>query len=404
MYALLAWRNLWRNKRRTAITLAAIVFAVLFATVMRSMQLGSYDNMIDNTVRYYTGFAQIHKKGYWNEQSLENSMVIDSALIRQALQSSSVSDLIPRLESFALASNGMRTMGIMVTGIEPEKERLLTHLDTKIIQGQYLDSTDRTILLTEKLAEYLQAGIGDTVILIGAGYRGANAAGKYAVKGIVSFNNPELNKRSAFLTRKEASLLYDVGERITTLVVVTEPELLAEAIRHLKQVFPEDSYELMQWQEMLPELVQAIEVDNIGGIIILFILYTVIGFGIFGTIVMMTAERQHEFGVLIALGMKRRRLLALIGLENIFLVTTGVLGGMVLSLPLVTYFHFNPIPLSDELKLVSESYGIEAIIPFALDSEIFLYQAAAVLVISSFAMIYPLGKILTLNPGEAMRA
>ncbi len=55
--------------------------------------------------------------------------------------------------------------------------------------------------------------------------------------------------------------------------------------------------EVMTWKEMMPELVQAIEADSAGGILMLLILYIVIGFGIFGTIMMMTTERSREFGV-----------------------------------------------------------------------------------------------------------
>ncbi len=404
MYPILAWRNLWRNKRRTAITLAAIIFAVLFAMAMRSMQLGSYDNMIDNTVRYYSGFAQVHKKGFWDEQSLENSFIYDHDLVNRATAGKHVQDLIPRMESFALASNDLRTRGIMVLGIEPEKEKKLTHLDSKIVEGEYLDADDPSILLTQGLSQYLKAGVGDTVVLVGAGYHGANAAGKYPVKGIIRFNSPELNKRSAFLTLKEASWLYDAADRITTLVAVTEPEMLSRAMKDLKKVYDEENYEVLSWRTMLPELVQAIEADNIGGIILLFILYTVIGFGILGTVVMMTAERKHEFGVLVALGMKRGKLLLVVAFESLLLALVGVLTGIAVSLPVIVYFHLNPIPLSDELKLVSESYGIEAVVPFAIDPEIFIYQALAVLVISILALLYPLGKIVTLKPSEAMKS
>ncbi|HXH19288.1 MAG TPA: FtsX-like permease family protein [Chitinophagales bacterium] len=403
MYSSLAWRNLWRNKRRTGITVAAVAFAVMFAVALRSMQLGAYANMIDNAVRFYSGFAQVHKKGYWDEQSLDNSFLFNDSLVHRALQDDNIQNLVPRVESYLLASNGTKTRAISVAGIAPEKEKLITGLDKKIIAGSYLDGSDAGILLANGLSEYLDAEVGDTIVLVGIGYHGANAAGKYPVKGIIKFNNPELNKRYAFLSLTQAQRLFDATNVLTSLVVVTEPDKVNQAVKKLKEVFGSD-YEVMDWREMMPELVQAIEADSIGGIIILFILYIVIGFGIFGTIVMMTAERRHEFGVLIALGMKRVRLLSVVALESILLAMLGVTAGILISLPVVVYFFHHPIALSDEMARTSEAYGMEAVIPFSLSPEIFIYQALSVLALSLLAMSYPFFKIRRLQPSEAMRA
>ena len=66
MYKLiqLAWRNLWRNKRRTLITSASVFFGVVLSSYMTSMQEGSYAQMIRTIVNSYSGYLQIHKKGY----------------------------------------------------------------------------------------------------------------------------------------------------------------------------------------------------------------------------------------------------------------------------------------------------------------------------------------------------
>ena len=81
MYLILAWRNIWRNKRRSYITIASITFAVLLACVMRSMQLGSYERMIENAARFYTGYIQLHQNGYWDEKIIDNSFTYDEQLV-----------------------------------------------------------------------------------------------------------------------------------------------------------------------------------------------------------------------------------------------------------------------------------------------------------------------------------
>jgi len=70
-YIKLAWRNLWRNKKRTLIAAASVFFAVILALLMRSMQKGYYDYMIDASVRMCTGYIQSHGKDYWEKRSLD---------------------------------------------------------------------------------------------------------------------------------------------------------------------------------------------------------------------------------------------------------------------------------------------------------------------------------------------
>src|SRR6202030_3034398 len=100
----------------------------------------------------------------------------------------------PRLESFALASSGDRTKGILVSGIDPEKENPVSHLSKKIISGRYLTSANKGIIIAEGLAAYLKLKVNDTIVLIGQGYQGSMASGKYPIIGIAKLGIPETNK------------------------------------------------------------------------------------------------------------------------------------------------------------------------------------------------------------------
>jgi lipoprotein-releasing system permease protein len=80
----LAWRNLWRNRRRTFIAISSIVFSVLLASWMRSMQEGSYDSMIDNVVKFYSGYLQVQDTAYWNERTLDNSFEVTTELRKKS--------------------------------------------------------------------------------------------------------------------------------------------------------------------------------------------------------------------------------------------------------------------------------------------------------------------------------
>ncbi len=398
-----AWRNIWRNKRRTIITIGSAFFAVFFAILMRSMQLGTYDKMIGDVVNSFTGYVQIHKKGYWEDKVIDNAFERDTLWEDKILASKYAEIIVPRLESYALAAFGKKTKGTMVVGIEPNAEDQMTHLKSKIVKGQF-SLYGKQILVAEGLAKYLELNVGDSLVLIGQGYHGVSAQGLYKVSGILHFPSPKLNKSIVYLSLPQAQDMYGAYNMLTNLCISVENnQKVKPLVEDLKQWLDLNKYEIYTWKEMLTELVQAIQTDNVGGIIMLAILYMIIGFGIFGTIVMMTAERRREFGMLIALGMHRKQIIRITVVETLLLGLLGVILGAVLSIPIVYYFHTNPIVLTGAAAQSMINFGVEPVIPFALRADFFLHQAYTVLGILVICMLYPIAKIQSLNLIKAIR-
>ena len=149
----LAWRNLWRNKRRTIITLASIFFAVILSTFMVSLKEGFYKGMIDSMIGAFTGYAQIHATGYWEDKTLENSFEFNDSLAQKLNNVTGLLSYAPRVESFALAASAEITRGTMVVGIDPKKEILHTDLQERVVQGEYLQADDQAALLGDALAK-----------------------------------------------------------------------------------------------------------------------------------------------------------------------------------------------------------------------------------------------------------
>jgi ABC-type lipoprotein release transport system permease subunit len=399
----MAWRNLWRNKRRTLITAASVFFAVILAIFMNSMQIGTWANMIDNVVGSYTGYAQIHKAGFWNDQTIDNSIEI---LTPDSIQDipDNVEQLVPRLESFSWISSDTRARGGLVIGIDPDQEAAFTHLNEKVKQGRYFKANDRTVLVGTGMAELLKVGVGDTLVFLGQGYHGTNAVGKYPIIGLVKFGNPEMNKQVIFLPLKEAQWLYGAENRVTSIVLQLKSNSSYNAtVKSIKRHLPE-KFEVMGWKEMLPELVQAIQSDSGGMYIMLFVIYVVIGFGIFSTILMMTAERKHEFGVLLAIGMKRSRLIKTIFYESSMLSILGVLAGILIVLPVIIYFSNHPILLGGNMAEIYEDYGFEPMYSFTSRASLFISQALIIISINFVVLISPLYKLRKLKAVDAMRS
>ena len=405
----LAFRNIWRNKRRTLITIGAVCFAVFLASFMKSFQKGAWDSIIDGSVNQYFGYAQIHKNGYWDDQSIDNSILFDEQLKTLPQQASLVQEVIPRLESFALASEGELTAGVLVLGIEPELENTMTGMADKVIAGSFLTSTDDAVIVASGLAKKLGLTLNDTLVIISQGYHGANAAGKFPIKGIFEFGLPDLNKRLVGLPLLKAQEFYNAPDRVTSVALkIADKKEVAPAIAQVKKnLTPLAQYEIMPWQELIPELVEARQLDTAGGAIILGILYLLITFAIFGTILMMTKERSYEFGVLTAIGMGRWKLFGVIWLETIIVALIGAIVGILLSIPIIYYLNINPIHVSmlgEEAAVVYEKYGIQGTLPTAFEVGIFFQQALIIFVVTCLLAIYPLVKIMGLQPVAAMRA
>jgi len=371
----MAWRNLWRNKRRTLLTMLSIFMAVFLSLFTRSMQIGSYNSMIENAVKFSTGYIQIHKKGYWDSKSISETFVNKQNIYDVLSKHENIELNLPRVESYALASSGNHTKGSFVIGTDPKLENELNNLSDKIVEGEYLSENDQAVIIGDKLAEYLNIGVNDTLIMLGQGYQGITAAAQYPVKGIIRFPIPDLNKQIIIMPLKEAQYYYAVENRLTSIsLMLLDAEKIDQSINYLRNNLS-DEYEIMTWDEMNREMVQAIESDNIGGIIMLGILYMIIGFGVFGTVMMMTMERKKEFAVLVSVGMQKTKLLQVVVFETILIGLVAVILGIIIS----------------------------PIIPFSLKSGIFINQAITVIGITIIAVFYPLSKILNFDVMKALR-
>ena len=399
----LIWRNLWRNSRRTLITMASIAFAVLFAVLMKSFQDGVFNNLIKNVVGYYSGYVQIHQKGYWDEQVLDNCFALEDILTNKLQQNSQINVIVPRLETFVLISKENTSKGCMLVGTDAVKENNLTQLKRKLIKGSYFNNKEDVVIIAEGLAKRINVKVNDTIVLFGQGFHGAMAAGKFKVKGIVHLASPAMNDAFVYLPLLAAQYYLNAENRLTSISLgIDNPENGNTIVNDLKTTIGQ-KYEVMAWQEMMPEIANHIRADGFSFYVFSGILYLIIGFGLFGTLLMMTVERTHEFGMLIAIGMKKSKLKIILLGETLMITLLGVVLGMLLSLPSVFYLQEKPIRFSGEIAKAYEQFGFEAIFPAEFNLAIFFNQSLIILCMALLIGLYPLWFVNSLNPVNAMK-
>ena len=399
----IAWRNLWRNKRRTLITTASIVFSVLFASFMRAIQEGSYDSMIDNMVKFYSGYLQVQDTAYWDEKTLENTIAYDSTLVNEIEKIKDVRMVTPRLESFALSAYNENSKPVFVMGIVPEKEDRIIKLSEKVEKGSFITNDDKGALISQGLAKFLKLDVNDTLVMISQGYHGVSAAGKFAVKGIFKHPNPEFNNNMVYLSLNTAQDFYSAYGRYTSEIIMVHDHYEVDHVKRAILKFLPSDKRVMTWDEMNPEMLKMIQGDRAGGIIMLWILYLVIGFGIFGTVMMMVNERRREFGVINAVGMRKSRINIMLFAEIVMMGMLGAIIGLLLTAPIIWWFYENPLPMPPDMAGAMEAYGVEPYMFVSIRLMIYFNQALTIFLLSSFIAAIMMISVKKLNMVKALR-
>jgi len=404
----MAWRNIWRNPRRTILTISAVAFASTLLVFMLSFQLGSYGTMINASVRIHTGHLQVQAKGYQDTKNVR-LVVPDPVSIGGILDEvPEVDDYTFRANAFSLASSKDRTYGIMVIGIDPMKEARVSTLKKLVRQGDFLSEGDTNqALVGELLAKNLQVGLGDELTILGQGRDGSIAATVVRVKGVYKSGIDEFDRSSIHIPLKIFQDVYSMGGAVHEVVAIglslkdvsVMKKAAKAALRRLDQKHP---LVALDWNEIMPGLLQAIKMDLVSGIIFWFILIVVVAFSILNTFLMAIFERTREFGVLMAIGTAPRRLTKLLLIESTVITMIGIGIGIIAGCLLTWYFQVHGLDLGGTSELMSQ-YGISGRMYPQLSLITALSGPGAVLIITFLTALYPAFKVRRLHPVEAMR-
>lgn len=382
------------------------MFAVILAIALMSLINGWKEQMIEEIVSNTTGHLQVQDALYHDEPSMDHALKYGDE-VKDALANypGMIEYTVPRIHGFCLGAKDMGTRGVYVMGIKPEKEDRMNELSERIIQGEMFAGDDNYAVIAEGVASLLELTIGDTIVLLGQGFQGMTAAGKFGVGGILEFPLPEQNNTMVYLPLGEAQWFFAAPERLTNLILMIEDESEAGLLaKQLQDDLDDEWYAVKTWEELMPDRVAAFEARDAQVKVFAWVLYIVAGFGIFGTIITMMHERLREFGILLSIGLKRAQLATICMFETIFISLTGVITGVAVGFPVVYWFHKNPIPLrGDDITEAFIEFGLEPVMAFSIASDIFVYQALTIFIIALIVGLYPVTRVIRLDMISAAR-
>ncbi len=402
----LAWRNLWRHPRRTWLTTGAMMFSNMLLVFMISLQFGMYGLMIDNTLQAFTGHLQIQAPGYKDEQKLRLT-VADIVPLADRLRAELPDvSIAARPMAFGLVSSQERSYGMVVFGVEPAVEATVSTIPGLVTTGRFLGGSDAAeIVIGKSLARNLRVDLGDELTLIGTGRDGSFAAAVVNVVGIFDSGLPHFDRS---ITEIPLGLFQDVFTMDGSghHVVINNGGVggVAELQSRVEALLPADQDLVVHdWDALQPGLKQTIKADMSSAFFMYGILVILVAFSVLNTQLMSVLERTHEFGIVLALGLKPGRLGRLVLLETAIMGVLGLVLGAILGGLFTYWFTVNGFsyPGMEEMAV---KFNLPARFYPQVSLPSLLIGPTVVFLFTIFAAVYPALRLHRLQPVEAMRA
>lgn len=400
MLIALAWRNVLRNRRRSAITASSIAIGLAAMTFLWGMIDGMNGQMVQNTTRYFAGDAQIHLRGYHDDPTLDLALQDAARVARAVREHPQVAAASLRLEGKALASRGDKSRGVLVAGVAPRDEASVTVLLESVIEGE---SLGEGVLIGEKLAAALRVRAGEDLVFVGQAYDGSVASARWPVRGVFRSKIDELDGFVAVTTLEAAREFYAAPQGATGVVLRLRDARSLEAVRGELAERLGERYEVLGWPRLLPMVAVSIRFHEVVSYVVLLVFFVVVAAAVANPVLMSVLERTREFGIVLALGMSRSRLLGLVLLESMLLGIAGVIAGNALGLSITGYFAAAGMNVGAFEAGLRTMPGLSDVIFPVLLAERSFMLSALVFAIACLTAVYPAAKAAGLEPVEAIR-
>ena len=404
LYLRLAWRNIWRHRRRTVIVVIAMAMSLWLMMFYDGFVAGFNNAIYGNAIKFLGGNIQIHAEGY-SENSSKTPLlplVDDQAAVDAALALPNVVAASRRINTGGLATTREGAFPVIIVGIEPEAELPVSLPAQNISSGRYLKADDAdSVLIGQGLASAMDVKVGDRFTLAGRSAHEQMRQRTVTVVGIYDLGMGEIEKRSVFMSMKEAQDLYGLPGQ-SSEVVVTLEKLGEESTVIIKLEKSLPGYEIASWETNFPELKAALTTKGKAMDIFGFIIILVAGIGIMNLLMMAVYERTREIGLMGAMGVKPRQISLLFILEGTMMGLVGLAAGIATGIALnalmgTVGFDFTSFSTITEYAALIN----ERVYP-TLGMENLLGRSLPILVISVLASLYPAFEASRREPADAL--
>lgn len=403
MILAVAWRNIWRSKTRSLVILVAICLGLASGVFYMGFYQGMVDQRINTAIKTEASHIQIHHKEYLNNPD-KKFVIADADSVTKVIRSvSGVKATTSRIIMNTMIQSPTTSSGVKVTGINPEDEKQVTNLYTRLIEGTYFEEGKRNpIVIGKKLSEKLKVKLKSKVVITLQDMEGNMTGASFKVEGIFETSNTAFDESCVFVRSDDISriMVMDPNSCHEIAVLLDNNEGLELADQAIQSKLP--GLDVKTWREIMPDVSLVESSFGLTMMIFIGVILLALLFGIINTMLMAVLERTKELGMLMAIGMNKFRVFMMILLETVMLSLVGGVCGIVLGWLLNLYFGVKGIDLG-AWSTAYKSMGFDTLVYTKLSWSISLEIAVMVIVTGIIAAIYPAMKALKLKPAEAVR-
>ena len=401
----IAWRNIWRNKLRSSVVILAVTVGLFGGLAATGIMKGMVIDMVKNSIENQVSDIQIHNKKFPLNNEIEFNIKNSSKLLTEIAKQKEVKAVCQRTKVFAMASTASKGTGVTLNGIEPDKEKQVTKIYTKLTDSlsRYFTSNKKNrILISEKLAKKLNAKVKSKIIVTFQDFDGNLTGASFKVEGIYKTQNAMFDEQNVFVRKHDLDKLLNMPKNSSHEIAV-----LLNNYQETKIIVPNISKAapnllVEAWYEIDPYLQLTSSLTSYMLFIFMSIIMLALGFTIVNTMLMVILERTKELGMIMAIGMNRRKVFTMILFETSLLAIIGGVLGIIISIIFTWYFGDVGIDISSVAEGF-EQLGYSSVMHPVLEFIDYIDVIILVMITGLIASIFPTIRALKMKPAEAVR-
>ena len=398
----IAWRNVWRNKTRSAIVILSIILGLWAGFFTMALTLGLNQQRMNGAINSYLSHIQIHHPDFSNNFNIQDSISNSNNVLNTIKDNNKVLHYSNRAIITGMGSTAKGSVGLQVIGINPQAEINISNISDNIKSGTYFtEIKNNPVVIGKALAEKLKLDIKKKLYITFVDKDGFQQKIKLKVEGIFKTSSSLFDESTIFIkkTDLEKSLGYNLTHEIALICESIDDSKILK--KELNSEFPELKTET--WSDLAPELGYANEIMSSFIYIFMGIILLALSFGIINTMLMAILERKRELGMLLSVGMNKKKTFFMIMIETIFLTLVATPIGLLLSYLFISYYGKHGIDLSVVAEGL-ESLGVGAIIYTYLPNSLYFNITIMIVFVAFLSSILPARRALKLDPAEAVKS
>lgn len=395
-----AWRNVWRNTRRSVVTICAAAIALFVMIFYTGLVSGYLEGLENNILDLEVGEGQAFAEGYREKPSLYTAIEAPDDFV-QSLEDAGY-EASPRLRAVGLGAGQDNSSGVEIIGLDVEADAQVSKIHEHVASGSWLQPDDEGVVLGRRLAETLNLGVGDELVLLSQGADGSMANDLYTVRGVLQGISERVDRGGVFMTHARFRELMVFPKGVHQIIYrIPEGMELGPATDKARAMAPE-GVEVASWKEIQPVLGSMLESAAGAMKVMMAIIYLAVAIVILNAMLMAVFERIRELGVLKAIGFGPGKIFALIMMETAIQTGFAVLVGVLVAIPVNAYMVRTGLDLSALGNVSIMGVAWDPVWRSKVDADTYITPTISLVSIVAVAVIYPALRAAFIRPLDAI--